>query len=107
LSLALEFDGFQVFSASNGLEAMEMLHRIPRPGLILLDLMMPVMDGWEFIHAVEKEHEFSDIPVAVITAFSNKGYVKGADAILQKPVELNELLQLARDYCRQGKTKNG
>jgi CheY-like chemotaxis protein len=107
LSLSLEFEGYQVFTASNGQEGLETLYRIPRPSLILLDLMMPVLDGWGFMEALTKNPEYAQIPVAIITAFGDRGKVKGTVATLQKPVELDELFQLARRYCRRLKGENG
>lgn len=98
LSLALEFEDYQVFSASNGQEAIEMLPHIPRPSLILLDLMMPVMNGWAFMEAIQKKPEYASIPVAVITAFSDRAEGLNAVALLQKPVDLDKLFALARKY---------
>ncbi|MFL5814317.1 MAG: response regulator [Bdellovibrionia bacterium] len=107
LSLALEFEGYQVFTASNGEEGLRTLRRIPRPGLILLDLMMPVMDGWEFMEVLHKDPGFSDIPVVVITAFKNSNEIKHAAAVIEKPVELNELFQVAGRFCQRRKGGHG
>lgn len=52
--LALEMEGYQVNEASNGKEGLEALSTMPRPCVILLDLMMPVMNGWAFIRALEE-----------------------------------------------------
>jgi len=98
LSLALEFEGFQVVTASNGQEGIELLSRIPRPCLILLDLMMPVLDGWGFMEALEKKPEYAGIPVAIITAFSERANGIRSVALLQKPVELDQLFELVRRY---------
>jgi CheY-like chemotaxis protein len=98
LSLALEFEGYEVFSASNGQEAIEMLSRIPRPSLILLDLMMPVMNGWGFMEALLKRPQFTGIPVVIVSAFSEKAEGLKTVALLQKPVELEKLFALARRY---------
>lgn len=98
LSLALEFEGFRVFSASNGQEAIEMLPHIPRPSLILLDLMMPVMNGWEFMDAIQKTPAYAKIPIAIVTAFSERAEGLKAVALLQKPVELDKLFTLVRHY---------
>jgi CheY-like chemotaxis protein len=106
LSLALEFEGCQVFTASDGREGIEMLQRIPRPDLILLDLMMPVLDGWGFMEELQKKPEYSDIPVAIITAFSDRGGIKGTVAAIQKPVELDDLFELTRRYSKRGQSKN-
>lgn len=88
LRLALGIEGYTVFSAANGREAIEMLARVPRPDLILLDLMMPVMDGWEFVDALEANQALANIPIVVLTAFSKSAKPIKAQKILQKPVDL-------------------
>jgi CheY-like chemotaxis protein len=70
--LALELEGYKVFTAANGKEALDLLSKIPAPCLILLDLMMPVMNGWEFIEAVQKDASLSTIPVVVVTAYGDQ-----------------------------------
>jgi CheY-like chemotaxis protein len=107
LSLALEFEGYQVFTASNGEEGLRTLQRIPRPDLILLDLMMPVMDGWEFLEAIKKDTAFSDIPVVIVTASRKSDEIKGAAAVIEKPVGLNELFRVAGRYCQRRKGGHG
>src|SRR5215467_11486900 len=64
----LEDDGYQVLLAANGREALDCLERGKRPCLIFLDLMMPVMDGWQFRREQQKRDSLKKIPVAVITA---------------------------------------
>src|SRR5262245_40170839 len=68
---ALEWEGYRVYTASNGQEGIDILPEIPAPGLILLDLMMPIMNGWEFADALETYHPYSDIPIVTISAFSD------------------------------------
>jgi CheY-like chemotaxis protein len=100
LSDCLEMEGFSVVSARNGKEALEYLHRSPAPKIILLDLFMPVMTGWEFRAAQKSDSAISDIPVVVVTAFGS-GVTKQIDAelILHKPLDLDRLLTVIRDYC--------
>ncbi len=78
-----------------------MLSHIPRPSLILLDLMMPIMDGWEFMRALADRPDQATIPVAVVTAFTRRTEPVKAVAVLQKPVDLNELFKLAKQYSKQ------
>lgn len=75
-----------------------MLPHIPHPTLILLDLMMPVMNGWGFMEALQRKPEYADVPVVIVTAFSDK--VEGLKTVrlLQKPVELEKLFAIARHY---------
>src|SRR4051812_16237966 len=86
LSLALEFEGYLVFTAANGKEGIELLPKVERPCLILLDLMMPVMNGWEFVDALEKDMILATIPVIVVTAFNNNTKTIHAKKILKKPI---------------------
>src|SRR5262245_10967205 len=68
---ALELLGYEAQVAQNGREALEILSKDYRPCLILLDLMMPVMDGWEFRRAQEQDPRLKDIPVIVVSADGN------------------------------------
>src|SRR5437879_6509382 len=71
LSLILEAEGFGVMGAANGQEALDQLRGSRRPDLILLDLMMPVMDGWQFRRAQAQDPALSAIPVVVLSADGN------------------------------------
>ena len=99
LSDILEYEGYRVERARNGLEALEYLqHTRPCPNLVILDLLMPVMDGWEFRMRQKEDPELKDIPVLVVTAISATA---GIDAvkILHKPIDINELLKTVATYC--------
>ena len=82
--------GMSVVEAADGRQALEMA-RSTSPRLILLDLMMPVMDGFAFLREREKSAAIADIPVVVITA-SGRSEVPGAHGVLQKPFSVDELL---------------
>ena len=100
LKLVLELEGYSVATAENGREALSLLPEIPTPCLILLDLMMPVMNGWEMARLLQKDHALAAIPMAVVTAFSEQaGNVPGAKVVLKKPVDLEQLLQVVKKYC--------
>jgi CheY-like chemotaxis protein len=91
----LEFEGHEVILASNGFEALELLSSGTTPGLILLDLMMPVMDGFKFCEHLKKLAKGPRTPVIVMSADGNvvkKQAAVGAAAYLRKPVDLNDLL---------------
>jgi CheY-like chemotaxis protein len=99
LAEILEGEGYAVDRARHGQEALARIER-RRPDLILLDLMMPVMDGWEFSQALRRRSGFEDIPVLVLSADRQAGArarVVGARGYLAKPFELNELLRLVGD----------
>jgi CheY-like chemotaxis protein len=98
----LEDEGYHVTQASNGAEALARLRSSHAPKLILLDLMMPVMDGWEFRHAIEGDPRLSEIPVIVISADHGLEQKVGAmhvQGYLAKPFELDQLLQTVERYA--------
>ncbi len=91
---ALDLEGFPVVTATNGAEGLEVMDRGPkRPALVLLDMRMPVLDGWEFMRAV-RERGLS-ISVIVMTAAADaRRWAREIDAhgVLAKPFELDELM---------------
>jgi CheY-like chemotaxis protein len=97
---ALETEGYETALATQGQEALTWLGEHPRPALVLLDLMMPVMDGWEVIDELRQEDRLSEIPIVVITAFGRD--LRGATGmpILRKPIELVDLLSTVGRYCQ-------
>lgn len=93
----LDEDGFQVSCAGNGREALERLARDALPDVILLDLRMPVMDGWAFKAALDAEPRLRPIPVVVMSADSTaaqRGVGSEAGWHLRKPIAVDELLGL-------------
>lgn len=99
MQLALEMRGYEVVTAGNGKEGMAALRAGPKPCLILLDLMMPVMDGWGFVGALEHDPKLGRIPVVVVTAFTNQAGTINARAIIAKPIPLEVLYETVRTYC--------
>jgi len=90
----LSMEGYLVETVANGQEALDHLRAAASPpALIVLDLFMPVMDGWQFLAEMKIDPKLSQfrIPVIVITALNAK--VEEADAIIRKPVDLVRLLQ--------------
>src|SRR5438128_12640939 len=98
LTELLEASGYSVLRAQNGQEALEATKCSPPPKLILLDLSMPVMDGWEFLRHQRREPSIASIPVIVITALVS-AIPAGAKALLTKPINVNRLLSLVERYC--------
>jgi CheY-like chemotaxis protein len=96
---ALEEEGFEVAMAANGEEALKMLLASARPDLILLDMMMPEMDGWAFRAAQRGHPEIAAIPVIVFTACGvprDAAAQLGAQGYLKKPLRLDELFSAIR-----------
>jgi putative two-component system response regulator len=95
MKLLLTSFGYDVLTASNGEEALEMVHDIP-PDVILLDVMMPKMDGFEVAKQLKREEETKIIPIVMVTALNGvedrvKALEAGADDFLNKPVDKTEL----------------
>jgi CheY-like chemotaxis protein len=98
---ALEPLGFEVFDAKNGQECLEQLNSI-KPDLIVMDVMMPVMDGREATRRIRNMPEFARIPIVVVTASASpedeaKSYTAGANAFIPKPIEHHILLTTIGD----------
>jgi CheY-like chemotaxis protein len=100
MSTVLELEGFSVKTAQNGRDAVAKLKELPAPALILLDLMMPEMDGFGFLEQVRQGAlpHCAAVPVVVVTAFSQKEVPTGAVQLLTKPVPLEHLVRLVRGY---------
>jgi CheY-like chemotaxis protein len=94
----LELEGFEVVAVANGREALDVVRRGPRPCAVLLDLFMPVMDGWQFLAEIERDRELSDLPITVVSA---AGHVSGIGRrrILRKPVGFQRLVAAVRASC--------
>lgn len=99
VKLALEFEGYNVVAANNGKEALQILPKL-NPGLILLDLMMPVMNGWEFMEEFKKRYDAKSIPVVVISAYSERAVNIDCTEFVQKPLELDTLLNAVKKHYR-------
>jgi CheY-like chemotaxis protein len=102
LAAFLEGAGYPVVEAGDGAEALGRLRHADGVGLILLDLMMPVMSGWEFRDAQRRDPRLAEIPVVVVTADHEaleRATTAGLAGCLLKPVDLTELLGLVERYC--------
>jgi CheY-like chemotaxis protein len=91
----LDLEGYDVALSANGAEALEHLHNEPLPDLIILDLQMPVMNGWQFRREQIKVAEFAAVPVIVITAFQTAGDIDVRE-IVHKPIDIQRLLVMIR-----------
>jgi two-component system chemotaxis response regulator CheY len=96
----LEASGHAARKAANGVEALKQV-RERKPKLILLDLMMPVMNGWEVAAALRANPEWADIPVVIITAdydVERGRQQTGARAVITKPFDIDHLTQVVSSY---------
>jgi CheY-like chemotaxis protein len=100
LADALLLEGYRVESAENGQTALRLLKAGARPCLILLDLMMPVMDGWTFRKELMKDPALADIPVVVMTAASAAA-ARGVatHTTLWKPLQMETVVNVIQQHC--------
>jgi HAMP domain-containing protein/CheY-like chemotaxis protein len=101
LTSVLEASGMEVLYAENGAEGIELLRRNPEIDLILMDIMMPELDGYETIRAIREDEQFQQLPIISLTAKAMKGdreksIASGASDYIPKPVDTDQLLSLMR-----------
>ena len=101
ISDVLEAEGHHTRRAGNGLEALEQIEA-DTPQLILLDLMMPVMNGWELAETLRADPRWSSIPIVIITAnyhADRKQQVLGAKAVITKPFDIDRLVEVVDEFA--------
>jgi CheY-like chemotaxis protein len=104
----LTLEGFNAATATNGREALDFLRSGVTPQLILLDRMMPVMDGWEFQREQQRDPNLAHVPVVVLSALEpGRAAEPPAHEFLKKPLDFNRLLEIVQKYCRsEDKTRS-
>jgi len=98
LSEVLSDEGFLVQTAPHGQAAIDVLAAGARPKVILLDLMMPVMDGWQFMQRMLARDDWAHIPVIVVSA-AKEAMPTGARSCLSKPLDLDVLFDAMSPLC--------
>jgi CheY-like chemotaxis protein len=101
MAALLEDEGFAVLQADNGAAGLEALRQSPDTTLVLLDLWMPVMNGWQMMEALRADPELRTVPVVVISAAGEVPPPEGAMAFLKKPVRLETLLEAVHAHRRR------
>ena len=95
MSDLLEFEGFSVLTARNGLDALNKMRTVDHISLVLLDLWMPLMDGREVLSRKRGDPGIAEIPVVVLSAVPPLS-LDGADEVLRKPVDLGAFVDTVR-----------
>jgi CheY-like chemotaxis protein len=94
--------GYKVSAVRHGREALDYLRAAEPPDLILLDLMMPVMDGWQLRLELLKDRRLAAIPIMLLSgagSLATEAAALGAVAFLNKPFNVNQLLRLVQQHC--------
>jgi CheY-like chemotaxis protein/nitrogen-specific signal transduction histidine kinase len=96
----LHKEGFRTVCAQNGPEGLELARKL-QPSIIVLDVMMPTMDGWSVLTRLKGDPEVADIPVVMLTMVDNKemGFSLGVDDYMLKPIERNGFVSVLRKFC--------
>ena len=94
----LELEGFDVVVASDGGEALLLLPQIEHVCLVLLDLLMPGMNGWDFFTSLKTSPVYVATPIIVTTSVPRKAPA-GADAVISKPLDIDRVLSTVQKYC--------
>ncbi|MBD3886742.1 response regulator [Phormidium tenue FACHB-886] len=98
----LKAEGYRVVTAQNGSAALAQVAASP-PDLILLDLMMPDMNGLEVTDRLRHHNDYPDIPILLVTAHGEPGLGQalptGINGVIPKPIDLDELLETVRAFC--------
>lgn len=97
LAFLIEERGYPVVTAGNGREALDKLAQMPPPRLVILDLMMPVMDGWQLRAELLKRPDLAQLPVVLLSGVADlQAQAKSLDAVgyLTKPVDLDEIYRV-------------
>jgi CheY-like chemotaxis protein len=98
VSVMLQEEGYEVRTAANGDEALDVLRSTEAPGLILLDLTMPVMDGNTLLAVLDNDPRLAAIPVVIISAMAHRA-PKERPKVLSKPLNFEEVLSIVVHHC--------
>jgi CheY-like chemotaxis protein len=104
-SQLLEKQQARVSRAGDGAQALDLLHKGLSPDLVLLDMLMPITDGWRFLERLKKQEAMASIPTVIVTGIgaASQEWAEslGATAFLRKPVEPDELIESVRRHCAE------
>jgi CheY-like chemotaxis protein len=99
---ALQAEGYDVVTAVNGRDALNQLKNpATYPSVIVLDLMMPIMNGWQVLDIIARDRSLQKIPIILTSAYFGDGFVGDPYTMLPKPFSLDTLLGLVAHHCRE------
>ena len=96
---SLELKGYRVVTAQEGQEALDKIGAIDQLCLVLLDLLMPGMNGWDFFEKLRQRPELAAVPVIVHSSASDRAPA-GVARVLQKPILFDRLISVVGEYCQ-------
>jgi CheY-like chemotaxis protein len=105
IAMALEAEGFRVVGAANGQTGLDYLRSDEHTCLVLLDLMVPVMDGWQFMAEKTRDPALAPIPVVIVSGHASvpqQARVLKASGYLVKPIDIERLISITHRYCLGG-----
>lgn len=105
IKINLELDGYETRIAENGKQGLELVEE-EKPDLIVLDIMLPFIDGWEIARRLRSSSKYKDLPILALTAKAqdldiNRGYSLGIDAYVTKPFEPRHFLDLVKKFLQK------
>jgi CheY-like chemotaxis protein len=106
LATVLRREGYTVLTAANGQQALELLLHDPLPDLVLLDMLLAGIDGWDILQIRKRTPALADVPFVIVTGLGNAspGWARslGVADYLRKPLEIPTLLETVRRWCHPG-----
>jgi DNA-binding response OmpR family regulator len=109
LQVMLATEGYEPILAANGAEGLQLAHE-QKPALVILDWMMPILDGLATLQALRSDPDTADLPVVMLTARQGdnamaQAIVHGADFYITKPFDAEEMLAVVRRFVRNGEAE--
>jgi CheY-like chemotaxis protein len=97
---ALREAGYDAVAADDGRQALATLESLAeRPCLVLLDMTMPVMNGWEFVQALQQVDRWAALPIVALTAIAAESPIEGVRQTVKKPIDVQKLLGVVEAFC--------
>jgi CheY-like chemotaxis protein len=94
----LQDEGYETALARDGQQALDLLATIPRPCLVLADLVMPIMDGWQLLNALSRDDRLATIPVLIMSGASSTN-LPTERRVIKKPADISVLMQIVHEHC--------